>query len=163
MIKKVYLIRHSYAENAGMTKDMNRALTHQGQTTVRALGRYLSKQDFSPDIILCSPAVRTRETAQNLIEELEISESILTFKDKIYNASVRELLSAVNELDETNKRVAMISHNPAISYFGEFLTGEDIGGMEPCSMVNIELNQIKWSEVSQGVGNFISYVHPNRL
>lgn len=141
---------------------MDRTLTLEGQSTVRSLGRHLTKENFHPGVILCSPSVRTTETAHNLVEEMAISESIIDFKDEIYNASVRELLALINSLDESEQQVAIVGHNPAISYFGEYLTNEGIGGMEPCSIVTIRLEDIKWKEASQGDGTFISYFHPNQ-
>ena len=162
MKKNLYLIRHSYAEDPGAKQDFERQLTLVGQSTVRALGRHLIKESFDPDGIFCSPALRTSETAQNLVEALEMNESLIIYKEEIYNASVRDLLNVVNLLDQSLHRVAIIGHNPAISYFGEYLTNEGIGGMEPCSMVSIRIKDVRWEEVSQGDGTFVSYFHPNQ-
>jgi len=163
MKKKLFLIRHSYAEEPGDVRDFERHLTLKGQSTVRSLGRHLLNEKFDPGIIFCSPATRTAETAQNLAEELEISEKIIKFKDEIYNASVRELLFLINSLDESEQNIAVIGHNPGISYFGEYLTKEGIGRMEPCSIVTIGLEGIKWEGVSQGNGTFVSYFHPDTV
>ncbi|WP_420318336.1 SixA phosphatase family protein [Ekhidna sp.] len=161
MNRILHLIRHSYAEEPNGKRDIERQLTHEGQSTVRALGRHLINQNFNPDIILCSTAVRTKQTAVNLVEELEISEHIIEYKDVIYNASVRELLSVLNEVAENNKEVAIIGHNPTITFFGEYLSDAVIGNMQPAGIVTIQLEKLKWEEVSQGTGQFKSYFHPN--
>ncbi|WP_425390830.1 SixA phosphatase family protein [Ekhidna sp.] len=161
MNRKLYLIRHSYAEEPNGKRDIDRHLTHEGQSTVRALGRHLINQNFNPDIILCSSAIRTRETAVNLVEELEISEQIVDYKDIIYNASVRELLSTLNEVSGDHKEVAIIGHNPTITFFGEYLSDAIIGNMEPAGVVTIKIEKLKWAEVSQGAGIFEGYYHPN--
>ena len=95
MSRKIYLIRHSYAEESHGKRDIDRKLTLEGQSTVRALGRHLINENFNPDIILCSSSVRTTETAVNLVEELGMNEGIIEYKEVIYNASVRELLGLV--------------------------------------------------------------------
>ncbi|MEQ8904614.1 histidine phosphatase family protein [Ekhidna sp.] len=161
MSKKLHLIRHSYAENPNEKKDINRRLTHEGQSTVRALGRHLINQNFNPDIILCSTAERTRETALNLVEELEMSEQVIDYQDVIYNASVRELLSVLNGLPEDHNEVTIIGHNPTITFFGEYLSGSIIGNMDPAGIVTIRIEKLKWSEISQGTGIFEAYYHPN--
>ena len=163
MKRRLFLIRHSYAEDPGTVSDFERHLTLKGQSTARALGRHLLSlnEAFEPDKIFCSPAKRTTETAQNIVEELKISENSIQFKDQIYNASVRELLSLIHSLEGSERNIAIIGHNPAISYFGEHLTNEGIGGMEPCSMVTIGLEDVKWKEVSKGDGTFVSYYHPD--
>ncbi|MEO9873022.1 SixA phosphatase family protein [Ekhidna sp.] len=161
MNKKLYLIRHSYAEDSNGKKDFDRNLTLEGQSTVRALGRYLINESFNPDIILCSSSQRTTETAINLVEELEINEQIIDYQDVIYNASVREILSVLTNVDESHKEVAIIGHNPTITYFGEYLTGANIGNMQPSGVVRIRFERLNWSEISQNLGIFESYYHPS--
>lgn len=161
MNRKLYLIRHSYAEEPGNKSDIDRSLTLEGQSTVRALGRHLIKASFQPQVIYCSSANRTRETAINLVEELEMNEHVITYSDIIYNASVRELLSLLNQAEKATKEIAIIGHNPTITYFAEFLTGTGVGNMEPAGVVTVKFEKINWSEVSQGVGSFISYYHPS--
>ncbi|GAB4248817.1 MAG: histidine phosphatase family protein [Ekhidna sp.] len=161
MNRKLYLIRHSYAEPPGSKDDFDRKLTHEGQTVVRALGRELLNQSFKANKIYCSSAVRTRETATNLLEELGMNGHVVDYLDVIYNASVRELLAVVNEAEKAYKEIAIIGHNPAITYFGEYLTGEGIGNMEPSSIVTIRFIKQDWSAVSQGTGEFVSYYHPS--
>lgn len=161
MNRTLYLIRHSYAEEPNGNQDKERSLTLEGQSTVRALGRYLINQKFNPDVILCSSAERTRETAINLVEELEMSEQTITYSSTIYEASVRELLEIVNNIKEGNKEVVIIGHNPTITFFGEFLTGASIGNMQPSSVVTIRFDTAKWNEISQSSGIFVSYYHPS--
>jgi phosphohistidine phosphatase len=161
MNKTLYLIRHSYAESPNGKSDKDRTLTLEGQSTARALGRHLINEKFDPDIILCSTAERTRETAINLVEELEMNEQSITYSAKIYDASVRELLEIVNELEDGNKSVAIIGHNPTITFFGEYLTGASIGNMEPSSIVKIRFESKKWDQISQSSGIFVSYYHPS--
>ena len=144
MKRKLHLIRHSYAENpTNSQSDIDRRLTLEGQTTIRALGRYLSNQGFDPSKILCSTAARTRETAINLLEELDLSERIVDYLEVIYNASLRELLALVNACDGGHKEIAIIGHNPAITFFGEYLTGAAIGNMQPSSIVSVEFDNMK--------------------
>lgn len=161
MSRIIYLIRHSYAEESNGKRDVDRKLTLEGQSTVRALGRHLINQNFNPDIILCSSAVRTQETAVNLVEELGMNEGLIEYKDVIYNASVREMLEVLNELSEETNSVAIIGHNPTITFFGEYLSGSIIGNMEPSGVATIKFDKLNWGEVSQGTGIFVNYYHPN--
>ena len=161
MSRKIYLIRHSYAEEPNGKKDIDRHLTLEGQSTVRALGRHLINQNFNPDKILCSSSVRTTETAVNLVEELEMNEGVIEYKDVIYNASVRELLEVLNKVSNKHKSIAIIGHNPTITFFGEYISGSVIGNMEPAGVVTIKIDKLKWNEISQGTGTFAGYYHPN--
>lgn len=161
MSRKIYLIRHSYAEESHGKKDIDRTLTLEGQSTVRALGRYLINKGFNPNVILCSSSARTTETAVNLVEELGMNEGVIEYKDVIYNASVRELLQVINDVPNQHKSVAIIGHNPTITFFGEYLSGSIIGNMDPAGVVTIKFDKSKWEEISQGTGVFVEYYHPN--
>lgn len=142
--------------------DFDRSLTIQGLNTVRALGRKLVEDQFNPELIISSNALRAEDTAINLMEELGIQEQVIQYEKKLYEASVREVLEIVNEAEASAKSVLLIGHNPTMSFFAEYLTGTGFAGMEPCGFVTIEFDGLKWSEVSQGTGTFVSYYPPNR-
>ncbi len=163
MSKKLYLIRHSYAETSNDKPDVDRKLTLEGQSKVRALGRYLIKREFNPDIIFSSSAVRTRETAIILVEELGINEHIIEFNDVIYTASVREILAIINGIADHHQSIALIGHNPVITFFGEYITSEPVNHMDPIGVVTITFKKRKWSKISQGTGIFEGYYHPDQV
>ena len=159
----LYLLRHSFAESPAGGADFQRALTSEGVNIARALGRYLLKSSFNPSKVFCSTAVRAKETMQNLAEELEMGERHVIYKDEIYNASVRELLQLVNSIESDSEDVMIVGHNPTITYFAEYLTGSNIGNMDPCGLVTVSFEDIPWDEVSQNSGSLVSYFHPRNL
>ncbi|MEM6830963.1 MAG: histidine phosphatase family protein [Bacteroidota bacterium] len=146
----------------GEVRDFERSLTMEGISTARALGRKLVNDRFNPHQIVCSPAVRAYDTAVNLSEELNINEQEIQKVDKLYEASVRELLEVVNDMEPTTESAILVGHNPSISYFAEMLTSSGIGNMEPCGLVMIDFEGITWKQISQASGTFVAYYHPNR-
>lgn len=161
MKRKLYLLRHSFAEPPGGKLDVDRTLTMEGISAVRSLGRHLLSNDFSADQIISSSAERAKETAINLTEEIGLSEQLVGYLDKMYEASVRELLEIVNEVDSAVKNLLLIGHNPAFTFFSEYLVSTGIDGVEPCGLVTISFDNMAWNEISQGTGIFVSYYHPN--
>ncbi len=161
MKRTLYLLRHSYAEPMGDLPDFERSLTMEGLSAVRTLGRKLLSDNVNLQQIICSSAVRAYDTAMNLAEELEISEQTIQSEDKLYEASVRELLEVTNGLEFTSENSLIVGHNPSISYFAELLTSSGIGNMEPCGLVTITFDAAGWEEIAQGVGKLLSYYHPN--
>ena len=62
-MRRLILLRHAksswdYADLA----DVDRPLSERGRTAARAMGSYLRAHPIRPDLVLCSPAARTRET-----------------------------------------------------------------------------------------------------
>ena len=61
--RQLMLLRHAKAElgGPGMT-DFERPLAGRGRKAAARMGRYLAENGLAPDLVLCSPARRTRET-----------------------------------------------------------------------------------------------------
>src|SRR5262249_37188292 len=69
----LYLIRHADAvprETPGYEDDWSRPLTEAGHEQARALGALFRRQDLHLDVVVTSPLLRARETADGLIAEL---------------------------------------------------------------------------------------------
>jgi phosphohistidine phosphatase len=63
---KIYIMRHGDAatmEEAGVTTDEARPLTEAGYNEVETMARLLGRMGVEPDLILSSPLVRARQTA----------------------------------------------------------------------------------------------------
>ena len=65
IMKTLLLLRHAKAENAAPgSSDINRALNERGKKEAQAIGTFIRKQNLTVELVLCSPAVRARETAE---------------------------------------------------------------------------------------------------
>ena len=63
-MKTVTLFRHAKSgekDNPAM-KDFERPLAHRGLKAAPKMGRAMRERKLRPDLILCSPSVRTRQT-----------------------------------------------------------------------------------------------------
>lgn len=163
MNKQLLLMRHAEArETESGSKDIHRPLTETGVRDASIVGRYLYGKSFSPDRIIASSAIRTRETAELLAEQVKYDTSRVQYEPEIYEASVRTLLGLINNFKEDWRSVALIGHNPAISYIAEYLTKADIGGMASCGIVLIQF-ATPWNEISEGVGTLEFYEDPGSV
>ncbi|MEL7147269.1 MAG: histidine phosphatase family protein [Bacteroidota bacterium] len=152
MLKKIFLIRHAEAAmpDGGM-KDFDRPLTASGIRDATHLGKYLAKRDILPDVFLSSSALRTRQTSEEIALQIKYEIQKISFKDRLYEPSVRELLMEINQLGQGNV-VLMVSHNPSISYLAEYLSGEAVGNMSPGACVELDFAFDTWEAVSENSG-----------
>ena len=70
---KIYLVRHGIAAEGlirGITRDSERPLTDEGITETKMVARGLKKIGVAPDLIVASPLVRTKQTADIIQTEL---------------------------------------------------------------------------------------------
>ncbi|OZV80042.1 hypothetical protein CA850_15085 [Micromonospora echinospora] len=62
--RTLVLLRHGKAERPEGIADWERALTERGHADAVAAGAWLARHGFRPDVVVCSPARRTRQTWQ---------------------------------------------------------------------------------------------------
>ena len=161
MLKKIFLIRHAEAAlpDGGM-KDFDRPLTALGIRDATNLGKYLYAKDILPDVFLSSSAIRTRQTSDEIAIQIKYEMSKISFKDRLYEPSVRELLLEINQLEKGNVAL-MVSHNPSISYLAEYLSGEPIGNMPPGGCVELDFPFESWAMISEKTGDVITNYVPS--
>jgi len=161
MLKKIFLIRHAEASitTVGL-KDFDRPLTASGFRDAAHIGKYLFKKNITPETFLSSTALRTKQTSEEIATQIKYESRKITFQDKLYEPSVRELLEQINEIDKGNTAL-LVTHNPSVTYLVEYLTNEPIGNMEPGTVVEINFAVDSWAGVSQNTGEMTNRYTPN--
>ncbi len=122
------------------------------------LGKYLSDEGTVPDVIVTSPAERARMTAELVAHQLDYALTEIQSVEGLYQASVREFIGYLGNLNQQHKTILVVGHNPAITYAADYLCPSEIGGMSPGSVVHINFAGAAWSDLSvKGSGEFINY------
>ncbi len=164
MTKLLYLVRHAEAEQpAGTSYDFQRSLTPQGLIDAARMGRLLNEKPIQLDVLISSPAERTRMTAQVLAEQLGFNFAKTQFIEDLYEGAPRYYLAAINAIPETVHSAVIVGHNPSITYLSEYLCHEILGTVPPCGVVAIAFEQLNWAEVSSRTGRLIFYDSPEKL
>ncbi len=158
--KEIFLIRHATAEepgNSSMLRDFDRELTSRGIMESARMGNFLRTQGFSFDQLISSPAVRTRETAKIISEQMKTDSEAILLNDTLYGGGAGAYLSLINGLSEELKTIVIFGHNPDISFFADYLSSEDVGGsMEKATVVVLRFDDLKWAEISAKSGGFVN-------
>jgi phosphohistidine phosphatase len=111
--RTLLVLRHAQTEDVRPgSKDSERRLTPDGERDAQQVGDYLREQGIMIDTVLCSSAVRARQT----FELLEISDQLdpdrVEIADLFYNAGGDTLINAVRELPEDCHVALLIGHAP---------------------------------------------------
>jgi phosphohistidine phosphatase len=118
----VFLVRHAHAEKG--EPDASRQLSQRGRDEATALARQLAGHDSRPGLVLTSPLVRARQTAQAIADaadvELRVDERLAP------GATLLLVREAIREADGDGP-VAVVGHQPDLSEVAFELTGEDPG------------------------------------
>lgn len=162
--RQLYLLRHAQTlDRREEEKDKDRMLTPIGFQNSNRMGMNLKSKEVQPDIIICSEAVRTQQTAESIAEHVSYDSNKIHVNAEVYDASIRTLLNVVNNFKDEWKTVILIGHNPAISYMSEYITDKPVGNMSTCGLVSIEFELDSWAEVSEGNGSLKFYEYPELL
>lgn len=93
--------------------DADRELATRGFRDARSVGRWLAERGLVPDHVVVSPARRTLQTCETVMGELGATPTVVE-DERIYDNSVRSLLSVLHDVADDAQTVAMIGHNPSM-------------------------------------------------
>jgi phosphohistidine phosphatase len=118
-----------------------------------------------PELVLCSPSKRTRET----LERLGLGDGPeVRIEDELYAASAGELLGALRAVPDEVESVMAIGHNPGIERLALELAvgGDELDRMREkfptAALATLELDG-SWSELAPGGAELVSFVKPKEL
>jgi phosphohistidine phosphatase len=172
MMRTLSLLRHAKSSWDDPTlADFDRPLNARGRRAAPVMGRHMRAIGLAPDHVLCSPAVRTRETARLALESLGLPELAVTYDDSIYEASHEALLARLGRVPATASHVLLIGHNPGLHE----LTLDLLDGRIPAAqkrlgeklptgaLVVLALDIAAWSAIRRGCGRLQHHATPREL
>jgi len=158
----LYLLRHAKSSWADATlRDFDRPLKKRGREAAERVGQRMASENLSNPLIICSPAVRTRETAEIVLTSANLHVEP-RFDERIYEASLRELVQIVTEIADDRDVVIMIGHNPGFEELLSFLTGE-YRRMPTCALAKVGIGDVSWKDVRAGEGSLEWFIAPKEL
>jgi phosphohistidine phosphatase len=145
MERTLVLLRHAKSDWDGDQADIERPLARRGQREAPEVGRWLTGN--LPDLALAvvSPARRTLSTWQLVAAELA-SEVPSRVDDRIYEASVGDLLDVVRELSPDAASAMIVGHNPGLEELVLLLTGRVVP--MPTSALAVRTVGTSWADVN---------------
>ncbi|MEH0109371.1 histidine phosphatase family protein [Tersicoccus sp. MR15.9] len=112
--RRLLLLRHAKAATAPEVTDHDRPLAARGHDEAPAAGRWMREHDVVPDFILCSSALRTRQTTTWVCQELGEKAPTPQLRDDLYNAGTTGMLTVINHVPETVRTLLVVAHFPAV-------------------------------------------------
>ena len=111
----LYILRHGKAEpyGQGYPSDHLRPLTKKGRKRTKRSVKGMKAADVNVDLIVSSPVLRARQTAEIVHKGLGLKKPI-EFSDSLASGSVREIMSAIQAYHSFDG-VMLVGHEPALS------------------------------------------------
>lgn len=122
--RRLHLLRHAKSDwSQPGAADPARTLNERGRSTVPAIAAWLVQDGAPVDYVLCSSAVRARETVAGLVAVLPAPLTV-EYDDALYAASASDLLARLQRLPAKARCVVVCGHNPGLQELGVQLAGD---------------------------------------
>jgi phosphohistidine phosphatase len=167
-MKRLYLLRHAKSSWDDPTlADHDRPLAPRGRRAAKVIAKHLGRKGISPELVLCSPSKRTRQTLKRLAPGLG-KKADVQIEPELYAAPARSLLEVLHEVPDEVESVMLIGHNPGIQDLALSLAG--VGSEIPrlrsrfptAGLAPLELNGT-WRELAPDSAELVSFVKPKEL
>jgi phosphohistidine phosphatase len=114
----LYILRHGLAADRGASpssKDADRPLTPKGKRKLWRIASAMENLDVSFDLILFSPCLRARQTAEIVAEAFESPKKLRLCEALAPDGSMKNLIRFLDRLRPSPKGVMLVGHEPYLS------------------------------------------------
>ena len=164
------LLRHAKSswENPG-AKDFDRPLAKRGEAAAPRMGAFMAKNRIAPELILCSPAVRARQTLDLVLPHL--GTPTVEYEEAFYLAAPKVLLARVRKVGAKIDHVMIVGHDPGMQGLATELAGtgdadalQALGRKFPTAgLAVITFKAAEWAKVAPGKGHLDLFMTPKTL
>jgi phosphohistidine phosphatase len=159
---RLSLVRHAQADDPVSNQpDWDRPLTRRGLLGAKEMARRMKVAKHKPHLILSSPAIRARQTAEIFAKCFAGVQ--LRFLETLYLADPKQLLAAIRDNGDTATHLLIVAHNPGITEFADQLSQErSIDAMPTGAMVTAEFSLNAWQDLLPATGINVEFDYPQR-
>jgi phosphohistidine phosphatase len=165
--RTLVLLRHAKADWPNVP-DHERPLADRGRLDAPAAGRRLADDGVAPDLVLCSTSARTRETWKLAANELPHRPRTV-YEERLYDASLGELLALLAETPDEASSLLVVGHNPGMHALTEALAGSaDAAPLArvkqsgfPTAAFSVLTLTAPWKDVEHGVARLTGFWTPH--
>ena len=166
------LLRHAKsAWDDPRLADIDRPLAPRGHRAAQLIAEAIEKRGLRPDRILCSPALRTRETLAALVSHLGDDHVNIEISPALYEPHAGDYCAVIADHGDDAKTLLIIGHNPAIQATAIILCGRanrEIGAemaakFPTAALAIIDFDEPDWSRLRARSGTPIAFMTPKSL
>jgi phosphohistidine phosphatase len=171
MMLTLSLLRHAKSswDDTG-ARDFDRPLAERGEAAAPRMGAFMARHKISPGLILCSPAVRARQTLDLVLPHLPGTPTV-AYEEALYLAAPKALLARLRKVAAEVAHVVIVGHDPGMHQLAVDLAGTgDAASLEALArkfptagLAVIGFKVRDWSKVGPGKGHLEVFATPKAL
>lgn len=147
-VMNLFILRHGIAVEPGTPgyQDSERPLIPKGRRQLNKIADAMRAMKLSFDVILSSPLVRARQTAEIVAADLKAKKR-LAFADELKpGGDVKKLVQKINTLKPRPENIILVGHEPSLSWLiSLFITGETDAGivLKKSGLAKLETDKLR--------------------
>ena len=169
-MRRLILMRHAKAVPPEGMADEDRPLATRGRFAMEKIAHFFAEKDLTPDLVLVSTSVRTRETWA-LLAPAFAKKPAHRFEKELYSASKETLYGMIQSIPAPVQTLLVIGHNPGLEEITRSLaaSGEAEAlmrfgrGMPTAALAVFELAVNDWRKAAPKTGRMELFVTPKSL
>lgn len=167
---RLLLLRHAKSAWPQGVADVDRPLAPRGKRAAGLMGKAIGERGLFPNRILCSPALRARETLAALLPHLT-EENDIRIAAELYEPSGGDYREAIRSHGSNADALLVIGHNPAIHATALALLGSGEAALTSAlaekyptaTLAVIEFGRGAWSKLAPHSGHLAVFLRPRDL
>jgi phosphohistidine phosphatase len=166
---RLWLLRHAKSSwDDPEMEDVDRPLAPRGARAADRMRDYLDAEGIRPDMVLCSSALRTRETLGRILAGLGPKLTVW-IEPSVYSFEADQLLDRLREVPADVGSVMLIGHNPAMQELASMLAAEgerldDLRkGFPTAALAELNVPVDSWDQLTPGSGRLERFVVPREI
>ena len=145
-MKFLTIVRHAKSSWKDTSlPDRERPLNKRGERDAPVMGKRINDHGIRPSLIVTSPAVRAWTTAKIIARELNYPKEFLQREDRLYLASLDEILDTIVAQDNGFNSLMVVGHNPGLTDLVNFVQPGLTHNLPTAGVVSVQIDQDHWS------------------
>ncbi len=169
IVNELYLLRHAKAVPAEeAAADRDRPLEGRGRRAAQAMGAWIGGHRILPDLVLCSPSLRTRQTLDIVSSDFGRPPKIV-LDEGLYLAAADRLLARLRRVPAPAERVLLVGHNPGLHELALFLAENSpgpllarLGAFATGVLARFEVG-VPWEALGRRTARLATVINPKEL
>lgn len=162
-MKTLVVIRHAHSHAAKPhDADFSRSLSVAGEKEAGLMAQKIAVKNLNPSLMICSSALRTRQTGAIFCESNSYHKEKIQFVDKLYHADSSTIFSVISTQENVVDTLFLFGHNPGVTDFINLLDiNVRIDNMPTCGVLAMNIDTKHWADFSTASKRFLFFDHPN--
>ena len=170
-MKRVFVLRHAKSDWAdpGLS-DHDRPLAPRGGRGADLLAAHVRDAGIAPDVVLCSTALRARQTFERVAKGLPAGTTVY-HEPRLYGPGPDELIRRLQELPDDVASAMLVGHNPGLEELVLELAADGSPGLlervetkfPTAALATLDAAVDKWSDINAGTATLTALVTPSDL